>query len=376
MKLFCTQSNLNKSLGIVEKAISRSSTLPILSNILLETDKGRLKLSATDLEIGINLWLGSQIDKPGNITVPARLLLNFINSLPNKKIDISTRGNTLNLKCEQFKASIKGLSAKDFPLIPVIKEKPLAVVSVPSFQRALSQVVSAVSVSQTRPEISGVLMQFKDKEIKIAATDSYRLAEKKVLTRKKVAKEVSLIVPARTIHELIRIFSEQEGDLDIILGDTQILFKFSSINLVSRLIEGQYPDYAQIIPDKFKTKALVETKEIQSAIKIASLFASKTDEVRLKFKKPAKGKPMLEILSESDDKGSNISQIQTKINGNSGEIIFNYNYLLDGLSNILTDFVEIAINNDKTPAVLKPFTPRNKREKDKDYLYLIMPIKN
>jgi len=376
MKLFCTQKNLNKNLNIVEKAISRNTTLPILNNILFETDKGRLKLSATDLEIGINCWTGARIEKTGKVTVPARLLSNFISSLPNKKIDISLRGSVLNLKCENFKVSIKTLPAKDFPLIPKIQEKALACLAVPALQRALGQVVSAVAVSQTRPEISGALMCFNNQEVKIAGTDSYRLAEKKIRLKTSASKPISIIVPARTIHEIVRVLSDQEGDIKIALSENQALFQLGSINIVSRLIEGQYPDYKQIIPQNFKSRALVLTKDILNAVKVASLFSGKIDEIKLQFKKPQRGQSVLELRSESGEIGSNVSQVKAKISGRGGTIAFNHRYLLDGLQNIFTDYVELLINNDKTPAMLKPFTEPGKRPKDKDYLYLIMPIKN
>jgi len=375
MKLSCTQANFNKGLSITEKAVSKISTLPILGNILLETDKGRLKLSATDLEIGIIYWLGAQVQAQGSITVPARLLSSFVNSLPNKKINIFSRGANLSLKCESFKANIKGLNAKDFPLIPKIKEKPLVSLPIPLLCRAFSQVTPAVAISQTRPEISGISICFDSQEIRVAATDSYRLAEKKIQNKNKIDRPTSIIVPSRTIYELIRIFSEQEGDVDIILSENQALFRLDNTHLVSRLIEGQYPDYQQIIPKQSKTQALAATSELLSVIKSASLFAGRTDEIKLFFQRSGNNS-FLEVRAESDEKGSNLSRLKIKLNGLTNEITFNYRYLLDGLHNILTDFVCLNINDDKAPAVLKPFVEAGKRPKDKDYLYLIMPIKS
>jgi DNA polymerase-3 subunit beta len=377
MKLSCLQKNLNRGITIVEKAISRNTTLPILSNILFETDRGRLKLSATDLEIGINCWVGAKIEKPGRITIPAQILSGFVNSLPNKKINLSVQGNNVNLRCENFKVLIKGLPAKDFPLIPKIKEKPLLALPVPAIQRALTQVISAAASTQTRPEISGVLLVFEDDEVRFVATDSYRLAEKKIRNKQKISNPnpIEMIIPARTIQELIRIFTDQEGDVKIALSENQVLFNFGNINIISRLIEGQYPDYQQIIPSQFKSRAVIETREVVNAIKIASLFASKTDEIKIKFKKAKRGKDVLEIKAESGEIGSNISQVPAKIEGKNVEISFNYHYLLDGFNHILTDMVSFEVNEDKTPAVLKPFTEKGKRAKDKDYLYLIMPIK-
>lgn len=377
MKLSCTQTNFCKALNITEKAISKTSVLPILANILLETDKGRLKLSATDLEIGIIHWIGAQVQEQGSITVPAHLLSSFVHSLPDKKINLSVRHNALNIKCESSKANIKGLGAKDFPLIPKIEEKPLTVLSIPALYRAFSQVVPAVAVSQTRPEISGVLMVFGDKEVKIVATDSYRLAEKRIqnYNKKKISQPVSFIVPSKTVYELIRIFSEQEGEVEVVLAENQVLFRLDNLHLVSRLIEGQYPDYEQIIPKTSKTRALAATNQLLTAIKSASLFADRTDEIKLSFKSSGRN-AILRVKAESGEKGSNVSEVKIKLDGTSNIITFNYRYLLDGLQNILTDFVEFQVNDDKTPAILKPFAEPNKRPKDKDYLYLIMPIKS
>lgn len=365
MKLSCTQENLNKGLDIVERSISRNVTLPILNNILLETSQGRLKLSATDLEIGINCLIGGKIEQEGKITVSAHLLANFISSLPNKKINLQTKKSFLNIQCENFKANIKTLDPKDFPIIPKIEASPQVRIKIRNFQKALSQVIVASATTETRPEIAGVFINFDQNEIKVVATDSYRLAEKTIRPIVPNKEPFSIILPSRAAYELIRVLSDQDGEIKITPAENQILFYFNNVDFVSRLIEGQYPDYTQIIPSDFQTRAVIDTKEFIKIIKIASLFASKINDVRLKFRaKQAR----IEVQTESVDVGDNFSQIPAKIEGKDQEIAFNFHYLLDGLNNIETSELFFEISNQSTPGVLKPIRGKN-------YLYLIMPIK-
>lgn len=371
MKLSCLQKNLFSGISIVEKAITKNSTLPILENILLTVEKGRLHFSATNLEIAITSWVGGKIVKTGALTVPAKILSNFVASLPNKKVDLESKGNILQVKCENYKVNIKGLPAKDFPLIPKIKKDPIIKLSPPSFKRALSQVAASAAISESRPELSGVFIKADGQEAKIAATDSYRLSEKKIFLREKTRQEFSLILPGRTAYELIRILGEQEGEVSLCLGDNQILFELNNSQIISRLIDGQFPDYQRIIPEKFKGQAMVNTNNFINNIKIASLFSGQVDEVALSF-----SGSKLEINSESAEVGNNVSKLPIKLKGAGiKKITLNHKYLLGGLQNILTDEVRLAYNDAHTPVLLTPSSTA-KRPKDKDFLYLIMPIKN
>jgi len=373
MKIICTQENLNKGIKITERIISHNTTLPILNNLLLETDGSRLKISSTNLELGITCWIRAKVDKPGKITIPAQILSNFVSSLPKEKIIIKlTKKNNLNLTCSNYKVDIKGLPAKDFPIIPLIKQDEAMVLNIPSFWRALSQVSCAMSTSQSRPEIASVLLSAKEKQLKIVATDSYRLAEKKIDLPQKINQEIKVIIPQQTVAELIRVLQEKEGEVKVLLEENQIMFELSNINFISRLVEGKFPDYEQIIPDKLKTKAIFDVDQISKAVKVASLFSSQDNEIKFDFKNTT----TLEINAQSEEVGQNTAKIKGEIKGTNKSISFNYKYIEDGLHNIFTDKVCIRINNDKTPAILKPYTPKGRRAKDKDYLYLIMPIKS
>lgn len=372
MQIICLQENLKQALNITERIIGRNLTLPILNNLLLNTENNRLKISSTNLEIGIISWINGKIEKQGEITVPAKLLSNFVNNLPNKKIEIKVKGSQLYLKCENFRAMLNGLDAKEFPIIPKIKDKPLVRIKGGILKTNLSQVAEMASLSDSRPEISGVLMNFEKNTIKLAATDSFRLAEKIISRDQKEPINQSMIIPQRTIQELIRILGEkeavggnQEQEVEIILGGNQILFDLGDVQIISRLIEGQYPDYQQIIPKNFTTQATLVRTELINNIRVASLFSGKANNVRFFIRpKPA----LIEIFSKDTDVGENRSQIEAKIEGKELEIVFNCRYVLDGLNNIMSDKIVLGLNNNSSPAIIKPVG-------DASYTYLVMPIK-
>ncbi len=367
MNIICLQKNLKQALNITEKIIGRNLTLPILNNLLLFVDKNKLKISSTNLEIGINSSIIGKVKSTGSITIPARLLTDFISNLPNEKIELKTKDNQLEIKCKKLKSLIKGLSADDFPIIPKITEKPFIKIKGSVLKNSLSQVVEFASLSGSRPEISGIYINFNKNLIKLAATDSFRLAEKniEINNNSKELKNQSIIIPQRTIQEVSRILGDEEIDVEIALSNNQILFNLGSTQVISRLIEGQYPDYQQIIPDSFQTQLIVDRNELISNIKIASLFSGKINDIKV-YIDPKKS--ILEILAKDADIGENKSKIDAKIEGKEVEIIFNYKYLLDGLNNIFSDKVIIGLNTSAKPVVLRPVG-------DASYTYVVMPIK-
>jgi len=369
MQIICLQEKLKQGLNITERIIGRNLTLPILNNLLLSTENNKLKISSTNLEIGINYWLTGKIQKQGSITIPARLISGLVNNLPNKKIELKVKDQQLELKCEKFKANLKGLSAEDFPIIPKIKDEPIIKINGNLLKNSFAQVAEMVSFSESRPEISGIYMKFDKNLIKLAATDSFRLAEKnieiKANQQSSSLKNQSIIIPQRTIQELIRILGEKETDVEIILSGNQVLFSLEEAQVISRLIEGQYPDYQQIIPDKFQTEAIINREELINNIKIASLFSGKINNIKLTLNPQ---KSLIEIMAKDVDIGENKSQIETKIKGRAVEIIFNYRYLLDGLNNIFSDKVVLGLNTSANPIVIRPVG-------DISYTYVVMPIK-
>ncbi len=370
MKASCTQENLIKAISAVDKIVASNANLPILGNILFYIDQRRLKVSATNLEIGINFWIGAKIEKIGAITIPARILINFVSQLPKKRVDIEVFKNTLNIKCENHKASINGLPAKDFPIIPKIEEKEQITIRSDVLKQALSQVVSSVALDETRPEIAGVLISLSNDKIKFVGTDSYRLAEKTI--KFKSEQELSFILPSRTVHEVIRILDQTEKQVKITLGENQIMFQSGWMNLVSRLTQGQYPDYEQIIPNKFKSEIIVSRSDFESVIKTTSLFAGQTSDVKLRISKTGT-KAQIEVSAESSDVGKNTSFVDCAIKGVGVSLVLNSKYLLDGLKNINSEKISLKLNNSGSPVMIGPYSSAKNAEID--YLYLIMPIK-
>lgn len=365
MKIICLQENLKTSLNIAQNIIGRNLTLPILNNLLLTTETGRLKISSTNLEIGINTWTPGKIEKEGSITCPAKILSSFVNNLPNKKIELESKNNILTIKCENYKASLKGLSADDFPIIPKIKDNLLAQIPGEVIKNGLAQVAGSASLLESRPEITGILFDFSKNGLKLVATDSFRLAEKLIRdVNKKSENQVSIIIPQRTVLELIRILGEKKGEIKIYLGSNQILFDINEAQLISRLIDGQYPPYQQIIPDKFSTKVVLNKDEVINTIRIAGLFSSKVNTVNFLLQGNK-----FEVASQDSDLGENKSQVAAKIEGKNIEMNFNYRYLLEGLSNISSKEVFFGFNSDSTAGVIKPIG-------DDSFVYLVMPIKN
>jgi DNA polymerase-3 subunit beta len=365
MKLICTKDNLKKGLFVVSRVVGSGNPLQVLNNILIKTDHGRIKLSSTNLEIGVNTWVGGKIENEGALTVPARLINEYINNLPTEKVTLeSVEGNNLRLESENYHTSVKGLSSEDFPLIPQVTEEPFAKIDGEEFREALSETLWAASANETQPEISGVFIAFEDDKARIAATDRYRLAERIVGLKGVVKGSKEVIVPARTISELYKILSIGEGEVEIYFSESQVLFKFDDTELISRLIDGQYPDYRQIIPKEFKTEVEVERQELIHALKAASLFVPDSNNVTVEVK-PAEG---ITVTASSMAAGENTTQIKAKVTGIENTAVFNFRYLLDCLNNLTEPNVKFKMINDASPAAVVPLKRDN-------YVYIVMPIK-
>ena len=374
MKLKILKSKLKEGLSIVERITTKSLTLPILNTVLLQAEKNFLNLSTTDLEVGIRWWNLAKIEKEGAITVPARVFSNFIGLLEEKPVDLEVKNQTLVIESEKYQTKIKGFNPEEFPIIPKITEGELVDIDNILFCQGLNQVVQIPILSSARPEISGVYLYFQKDLVKIVATDSFRLGEKKLFFEKKLPllQEYSLILPQRAAKEIVNIFGEQKGELKIYFSANQILFEFPmeetahpKIQLVSKLIEGEYPNYQAIFPKESETKIVLGKNEFLNQLKAASLFASKMNEVRLKTNRK---KEEIEIFSQNPELGEYQSSLSGKITGEESEVSFNYRFLIDGLSNIKSSEVIFELNGEEGPAVLKPVA-------DTSYVYLVMPVK-
>lgn len=378
MKISCTQENLNQGLFVVSHIASKNTALPILNNILIQAKENTIKLSATNLEIGVSCVVRGKTEADGDFTVQSKLLADYVALLPKERVDLSTqpKNQVLEVICKNHSTKIKGQLSTDFPLIPEIEKNKAAVLDYNDFRQALNQVVFAVSVSESRPEINGVLFNFVKDKLTLAATDSYRLAEKSInLISGSQISDQSVIVPARTLQELQRILGSFKDpaaisnieEVKIYLAENQILFVLGEVELISRLVEGQYPDYQQIIPQQSNTKASLSVSEFINATKTASLFTrSGIYDVNLEF---SPDKKEIVVSSVNNQLGENISRLNAEISGDANTIVVNYRYLLDGLQNLEASQVEINVIDANSPCVLKPIG------KDSDYLYIIMPIK-
>lgn len=337
--------------------------MPILNNILLKTDNGRLKVSATNLEMAVNTWVGGKIEEEGEITIPARLVNDYVNNLLSEKITLSTKNQTLLLEGEKAQTHIKGLSADEFPLIPKVGEDIYAKIEGKFLKQGILEVAFAASYSETQPEISGIMFNFEGKTLTIAATDRYRLGEIKLNLADPVETPKTIIIPHRSVGEIARIV--EDGMVEIFLNEGQICVKTDSTELISRLIEGQYPDYRQIIPKSFTTEAEVSKADFIQSLKAASLFAVDNNNVELELSPQTK---KVLIKSQSAQIGDSEIGVDGEIIGQKNSIIFNYRYILDCLNNLSDEKVKIMMINGASPAALTAVGREN-------YIYIVMPIK-
>lgn len=374
MKISSLQENLKNGLFMVGHIAGKNVNLPILSNVFIDVKDGHIHLVTTDLEVGIVCTVRGKVAVEGGYTIEAKVLSDYMAVLPNKKVDIELKDNKLLIECDNYKTIIKGQGADDYPLIPKIEKKEYYKIKIDDFKKALAQVIFAVSTAETRVELSGVYFNFTKDQLTLAATDSYRLAEKTVKINTNVKENRNIIVPAKTLQELVRILSalkntevdEASEEISIYLSENQILFAVTNVELVSRLIEGQYPDYQQIIPKNYGTTATINRIELTRAVKAAAIF-SKTgiNDVNLDF--PA-GKNQIVVTAASGQTGENITELEAQVKGKDNGIVLNYRYLLDGLNNIDSENVILEVIDANTPCILKP-------EQANGYLYIVMPIK-
>ncbi|HSW79346.1 MAG TPA: DNA polymerase III subunit beta [Candidatus Saccharimonadales bacterium] len=363
MKLQVTQENLNRALGTVARVANARGTLPILSNILIKTVNNRLSIAATNLDIAITHYIGAKVSDEGSVTVPARLMQDFVSSLPPGVIELDLEETKLRIATDQYKSVVNGIASDDFPVMPAITGGKSWTIPGPQLKKALQQVIIAASGDESRPVLTGVLFHTVDGELLLAATDSYRLAEKKLGSNKN---EVNLLVPASAAQDLLRIVSDFEDDAKITHDDQQVLFQVGDVDLVARLIDGKYPDYRKLIPAKFETQAVVKRSDLLNVTKVSSLFARESaGSVTIKVDEKA---GTLQIHSIASQLGENTATAEGKITG-GGSITLNSRYLLDALHALDGDDVSFCFNGKLEPTLLKD-------PKTDDYLHIIMPLKS
>jgi DNA polymerase-3 subunit beta len=363
MKLQVTQENLAKALGHVSRVANSRGTLPILSNVLLKTVDNRLSISATNLDIAITHYIGSKVSKEGAITVPARLMQDFVSSLPNGVIDLSLQDNKLHISTDKYQSVINGVSAEDFPVMPAITDGTQWKVTGKTMKTGLQQVVVAASSDEARPLLTGVFVHSHEGSLYIVSTDSYRLAEKRLDTTKH---DISLLIPANALQDLLRILGDEADDVVVTHDDQQVLFKVGDVELVTRLIEGKYPDYRKLIPKSFASSASLKRADFVNITKVSSLFARESaGSVTINLEEESK---QVSIRSIASQIGENTASAEAAVTGD-GVITLNSRYVLDALNALHGEEATISFNSKLEACVIAD-------AKDSSYLHVIMPLKS
>lgn len=363
MKLQVTQENLNKALGTVARVANARGTLPVLANVLIKTVNNRVSIAATNLDIAITQYIGAKVSEEGSITVPARLMQDFVSSLPAGNIELDLDDYKLHIVTDQYKSVINGVSAEEFPVMPAIESGQSWSIPGPVLKKSLQQVVLAASNDEARPILTGVFMHTHEGKLYMAATDSYRLGEKMLMPH---AEEISLLVPVSAMQDLLRIVSDIEDDVQVTHDDQQVLFRVGDVELVARLIEGKYPPYRNLIPSNFSTSAVLKRADLLNVTKVSSLFARESaGSITIEVSEVSQE---LSIRSVASQLGENNAKAAAKITG-SGEITLNSRYLLDALHALSGDQVEFCFNGKLDAIVLRD-------PEANDYLHLIMPLKS
>jgi DNA polymerase-3 subunit beta len=371
MQLNCLQENLSHGLGVVQRAVATRTTLPITQHVLLSSDGGRLKMSATNLEIAISTWIGAEIQEEGAITVPARLLTDFINSLSKQTLSVTstTPGKGIHLKGDRVDATINGADAAEFPPIPSVEDGIATRVDSKVIREAIHQVVLAAAVEDSRPVLTGVNVELEGTSLTLAAADGFRLAVHKSSVLDAVPEKLSVIVPARTLQEVERLI-EGDDPIEILVTPqrSQILFKLKNVEIVSQLIQGAFPNYSQLVPQEHTTRVVVDLGELQRATRTASIFAKDgSGIIRIQMSPGANGAGTVTISSRAEELGDNTGEIEAEVEGEEGKIAFNSRYLSDVLAVLGKEKVAMEMTTSSSPGVIKPVDTDN-------YIHVVMPM--
>jgi len=372
MKVTCLQENLARGLGIVGRAVALRSTLPITANVLIATEHGRIKLAATNLDIALSCWIGGQIEEEGAITVPARLLTDFVNSLPAEKIQftLAPRSRQVKLVCARNEATIGGMDADDFPPIPAVEGDTLEL-DARMLREAITQVVFSAATDDSRPVLTGVDLVVEGNKLTLAAADGFRLAVRRLELKKKVSERQEVIVPSKALAELNRLLQDQEEPVAMTFNanKTQVLFRLKDVELVAQLIQGTFPDYSRLIPKEWASRAVVEVRDFLQETRIASIFARDgSGIVRITFQAGEDGKPgEMTISARAEEIGDNSGVLDAAVEGDPSKIAFNGKYLQEVLSVLDGGRVALETTGPSQPGVIRPV--------DNDtYVHVVMPM--
>jgi DNA polymerase III subunit beta len=372
VKVICVQENLAHGLGIAGRGVSTRGSLPILGNVLLRTDAGRLRLTATNLEVGINCWVPAKVEDDGAITVPAKLFIDFVNSLPpgNVELSLNVRTKTVHLKSGPYEANIKGMDAEEFPIIPQIPEKPTTRMSQGTLRRMIGEVAFVAATDDSRPVLTGVLTTFAGEMVTMAAADPYRLSVRHARLIDRVDPQIEVIIPAKSLFEVARILTDSDdATVDILVtpNKSQVIFHTDEADLVSRIIEGQFPNYRQVIPTSHATRVLAQREELLKATRLASYFARDAANM-LRFQVDPANEPPLVITANAAEVGDNTGRIDATVEGQPTTIAFNSRFVADALSSLTAPEVALELGGPLAPGVVRIVG-------DDSYLHVVMPLR-
>jgi DNA polymerase-3 subunit beta len=364
MRLQVTQENLSKALAIVGRVASGKTPLPILNNILLKTEGNRLLLAATNLELAVTQFIGGKIDEEGSITVPARLISELVSNLPKGNVELVTEQHKLHIKAAHYNATLNGMVADEFPSLPTVNNEEKISLPTHLVKRAIQQTVLVASNDDTRPFLTGVYVHVHEGKLYFAATDGYRLAERRIID---CSQEIEAIIPADTLQEILRVVSDDVEEVDFWFDGTQVRVRVGETDIVSRLIDGNFPNYRQLIPAKNDITAVLNKDELVRITKIASLFSRESGgSITVEVDETTHS---VSIHSVASQVGENDAEIEAEAQG-SGKLTLNSRYLLEALGCIDEKTVQFAFSGKLSPCVLTT------NEKDTDYKHIVMPLKS
>ncbi len=381
MRLTCLQENLSRGLGVVGRAVATRTTLPITQHVLLSTDRSRLKLSATNLQIAISTWVGAQVEDEGAITIPARLLTDFVNSLPNERVDVDAieQPKGLSFKCARFEANINGTDAEDFPPIPSVEDGVVCRIDADVLRKAISHVEFAAATEDSRPVLTGIKVEASGDGFTFAAADGFRLAVYKGKLAEPLDGELDFIVPSRAMQEVSRLIGSQQEQVEftVTTARSQALFKLENVELTSQLIQGTFPNYGQLIPESWGTRVVVDLNQFSQATKSTSIFARDgSGIVRLQISEPSEesGAGRMSISSRAEELGENQGEIDGEVEGDEAKIAFNSKYLVDVLDVLQGSKVALETTTPSSPGVIRPVGVEDAPESADDYVHVVMPM--
>ncbi len=367
MKFVSLRSNIKEAVGAVQRAASENANLPILKNILINAGDGGISVTATNLELAVTATISGKVIESGKATVPAGLLANLVLNLQSDRLNFEGRGDNLEIKTDNYTATLQGLAAEDFPITPKISDRGHYLEIKGAFiKEALQQTIVASQISDLRPELSSTLFDFSLEALKLVSTDGFRLAEKTIaanLFTAKLPDPFRLLVPLRTTQELLRIIGNDDT-VRLYHDPNQILFKTENIELISRLSEGSFPDYAAIMPSSFTTEIVMSREEFLNAIKLAAIFGQKNNELKIVVHP---NKKSIEVASADQAFGENNYFLPAKIKGQQTETLFNVHYLSDAVRSVVGEDIFVGLQEETNPALIKSVS-------DESYLYVLKPI--